>query len=86
MLNRTPTVSRTLRAGLPGWIAAILLALAAVAGAEDRVYPSPEAVQPLQPGSLVPAVRVESVAGERVDLAEQVQEHGALLVFYRGGW
>jgi len=63
-----------------------LLALAGAAGADDRVYPTPEAVQPLQPGASVPAVQVEKVSGEEIDLAERTREHGALLVFYRGGW
>jgi len=79
---RTQTLGRL---AIPG--AAALLLLAACAGeAGDRVYASPEAVQPLAPGSRVPAVRVASLSGEPVDLAEQVRDSGALLVFYRGGW
>lgn len=52
----------------------------------DRVYPSAEAVQPLAPGSRVPSVRVLTVEGAPVDLAERSRDSGALLVFYRGGW
>jgi hypothetical protein len=69
-----------------------MLALAAVclattsAWAGGRVYDSPEAVEPLAPGASVPSVRVETVRGEPVDLAERMREQGALLVFYRGGW
>ena len=65
----------------------MLLSLTAgAAHAEGRVYPSPDAVQPLQPGAQVPAVQIQAVAGEPVDLAGIVRDRGALLVFYRGGW
>jgi hypothetical protein len=50
------------------------------------VYPSPAAVQPLAPGASVPSVRVRTVDGAPVDLATAIRGHGALLVFYRGGW
>jgi hypothetical protein len=50
------------------------------------VYASPEAVQPLEIGSVVPSVEVRTVSGAAVDLASVVRESGALLVFYRGGW
>ena len=62
------------------------LVAAGVADGSDRVYPTPEAVQPLEPGSAVPSALVRSVAGDVVDLAVEVREAGALLVFYRGGW
>jgi len=54
--------------------------------AADRVYPRPEAVEPLAVGAQVPSVRVATVRGERVDLREAMGDRGALLVFYRGGW
>jgi len=53
---------------------------------ETDVHDSPHDVKPLQPGTRVPTVAVETVHGELVDLAELVRESGALLVFYRGGW
>ncbi len=59
---------------------------AAAAQAEGRVYASPEEVEPLAVGARVPSVQVTSVSGERIDLREVVRDHGALLVFYRGGW
>lgn len=63
------------------------LVLAGVARAEEgRVHPGAEAVQPLAPGRAVPSVRVRTVDGTPVDLAEAIRGHGALLVFYRGGW
>jgi hypothetical protein len=62
-----------------------LLATDAVPGG-GRVYPTPQAVEPLAPGAPVPSARVETVGGEAVDLVEVVRNHGALLVFYRGGW
>ncbi len=66
--------------------AAALLLAAAAAGADGRVYPAAASVEPLAPGARVPSVRVQTVLGEPVDLADLVREQGALLVFYRGGW
>lgn len=63
----------------------LLLAACGVASV-DRVYSSAEAVEPLAPGSRVPSVRVLTVEGAPVDLAERSRDSGALLVFYRGGW
>ncbi len=65
---------------------AVALLGAAAAQAEGRVYASPKEVEPLAAGARVPSVQVTSVSGERVDLREVVRDHGALLVFYRGGW
>jgi len=65
--------------------ASVLLATGSVQAA-DRVYPRPEAVEPLAPGAQVPSVRVETVRGEPVALLEVMRNHGATLVFYRGGW
>ena len=65
--------------------AAILLAAGSVQ-AESRVYPNPESVRPLEPGVQVPSASVKTVSGDSIDLAEALREHGALLVFYRGGW
>lgn len=66
--------------------ATALLLLGGAARAENPVHPTPAAVQPLAPGTRVPSVRVATVRGEPVDLAELVRERGALLVFFRGGW
>ncbi len=65
---------------------ATLLFVSTGAMAAGRVYPSPEAVEPLKPGSEVPPVTVRTVGGDSVDLSKTVQHTGALLVFYRGGW
>ena len=54
--------------------------------AEGRVYDDAASVEPLPPGSRVPAVRVRSVDSEPVELSRLVRDRGALLVFYRGGW
>ena len=67
------------------WIVAALIT-AGPAFAEGPVYSSAEAVRPLAAGARVPSARVESLDGDPVDLAEVVRNHGALLVFYRGGW
>jgi len=73
------------RAFLSGLSLALGL-LAGAAAAAQAVHPSPADTRPLQAGSKVPAVRVESLTGGTVDLAELTRESGALLVFYRGGW
>ena len=71
-------------------IAAVAAAAAGFAGGAQgdvtSVHSSAHAIQPLQPGSQVPTVAVETIGGELVDLAALVRESGALLVFYRGGW
>jgi hypothetical protein len=73
-------------ARLFSWATAVVLLATGVAGAGDRVYPTPDAVEPLAPGTRVPSARVETVGGDPVDLLEVVRNRGALLVFYRGGW
>lgn len=70
-----------LRMSLIAWI----LVASPVLG-EGNVYPNPESVQPLAPGSQVPSAQVWSVDEVGHDLAEIVKDQGALLVFYRGGW
>lgn len=72
------------RSPLVAAFGSLLLAAAALAG--GRVYPDPRSVEPLAAGQRVPSVSVERVGGDLVDLADLVREHGALLVFYRGGW
>jgi len=68
------------------WAMAMLLLVTGSVQAGDRVYPTPDAVEPLAPGTQVPSVRVETVRGDPVDLREVLRHRGALLVFYRGGW
>ena len=70
----------------PLFAAAALLLASSAALAGDRVYDAPDAVRPLATGSRVPSVRLKTVAGEPLDLAEAMRDRGALLVFYRGGW
>ena len=70
----------------PILLALVLVGTAGAAQGEGRVYPSPDAVQPLAVGAQAPPARVRTVAGEAVDLADLVRDAGALLVFYRGGW
>ena len=67
-------------------VLAVWLGVAGAASGEAPVYASPEAVKPLAPGSAVPSVEVQTVTGDSADLAAQVRDGGALLVFYRGGW
>jgi hypothetical protein len=73
-------------AGLFSWTAALVVLATGAARAGDRVYPTPEAVEPLAVGARVPSARVETVRGDPVDLLEVVRHRGALVVFYRGGW
>ena len=63
-----------------------LVGLASPLGAVNRVYPKADAVVPLGPGAAVPSVCVETLKGDRIDLTEVILNHGALIVFYRGGW
>jgi len=84
-------MKRSHRRLLPALLVGALTVIAtplftATAGAGAKVYDSPEAVKPLQPGARVPSVQVAPVRGEPIDLTERVREQGALLVFYRGGW
>ena len=68
------------------WAAVLALVCAGAVDAGDRVYPNAKAVKPLSAGAQVPSARIKTVAGDPVDLAHLVQDRGALLVFYRGGW
>ena len=68
------------------WLATATLLSAGIARAGDRIHPAPEAVEPLAAGTRVPSAEVQTLAGGTVNLAEIVRDHGALLVFYRGGW
>lgn len=80
MRSRTPALL-----AIPAAAVVLLLAACAVETV-DRVYGTADAVQPLAPGSQVPPVHVVTLRGEAIDLAKQLRDHGALLVFYRGGW
>jgi hypothetical protein len=73
-------------ARLACWLTAVMLISAGIVRAANRVHPAPEAVEPLAVGARVPSAEVQTLAGEKVELAEIVRSHGALLVFYRGGW
>lgn len=42
--------------------------------------------KPLEAGAIAPAVAVKDAAGEEVVVSGLAGEHGAVLVFYRGGW
>ena len=71
---------------LIAWTTAAALLAAGAILAEDRVYPTASAVEPLAPGTRVPSARLKTVSGDPVELREVVDKRGALLVFYRGGW
>lgn len=61
-------------------------AIATIASADTPVYPSAEAVRPLQTGSPIPDVTLATVKGQPFALARELRNHAAMLVFYRGGW
>ncbi len=67
-------------------LASLVLLPHSVLAGSGRVYPSAEAVKPLEPGARVPAAVVRTIDGQQVNLAKLVHDEGALLVFYRGGW
>ncbi len=54
--------------------------------AAEHVYATAEQVQPLAAGARIPVVSLTTVDGKPIDLARAMDERGALLVFYRGGW
>jgi hypothetical protein len=70
-------------------LAFVLLVLAPVVGANadhTKVHPDARSVEPLSVGTRVPNPSLRTVAGDAVDLDRVLQDGGALLVFYRGGW
>jgi len=73
-------------AGIVAGMLSLLASSGCEPGIRGRVYASAEDVQPLAAGERVPSVQVTGLDGDAVDLADLVREHGALLVFYRGGW
>jgi hypothetical protein len=68
-------------------LAALTLgAIATIAAADTPVYPSAEAVRPLEPGTPIPDVTLTTVKGRPFALARELRNQAAMLVFYRGGW
>lgn len=68
-------------------LAALTLgAIATIAAADTPVYPSAEAVRPLQAGTPIPDVTLTTVKGRPFALARELRNQAAMLVFYRGGW
>jgi len=63
-----------------------MLFVTSYAFADDLVYPTADAVEPLAVGAHVPRAPVKTLKGTDADLMEMVGDSGALLVFYRGGW
>ena len=67
-------------------VALHLTLVAGIGRAAGRVYPDPQSVEPLGVGARVPSAQILTIDGDEVDLADLVEDRGALLVFYRGGW
>ena len=81
------TVARMHRGSRRCAFAALTLgAIATIAAADTSVYPSAEAVRPLQPGTPIPEVTLTTVKGQPFALAHELRNQAAMLVFYRGGW
>ncbi len=64
--------------------AVALLLLASMAWAE--IYPDASQVQPLLPGSEIPAFKLMDVSGETITVDPGALEKPIVLTFYRGGW
>ena len=64
----------------------LFLALAANISLAATIPSSPKDVQPLEIGSAVPAVTVQTATGESVQLNTLTQGTPSVIVFYRGGW
>lgn len=76
----------TMRACTTVLVLVAAVVVSATSAADISVHEDAELTKPLQPGSAVPSACVKTVSGEPIDLASQLRENGALLVFYRGGW
>lgn len=68
----------------------ILLLSYAVAKNQDcprrRVYTSADDICPVLVGTKIPAVSLQDIDGNTVDLQKIITESPTVLVFYRGGW
>src|SRR5208337_4691992 len=53
---------------------------------QDSVFLSAEETKPLQAGSKVPAVELNTINGEIFNLREEIAKNPSILIFYRGGW
>ncbi len=65
-------------------LAVALLLIASAAGAE--IFPDANQVQPLLPGSEIPALKLMEVSGEAIIVDPGALEKPIVLTFYRGGW
>lgn len=63
-----------------------ICALIAIYSLHAEVPDSPNKVKPLEIGSSVPEVAVNTTAGESVQLEELTKGTPSVLIFYRGGW
>jgi peroxiredoxin len=64
----------------------ILLALVLAPLQTPGVAPSAEEAKPIQAGTQVPNVTVNTVTNKPVKLREAVAKKPAVVIFYRGGW
>lgn len=68
-------------------LATLLLLLAAwLPSAHAQIADSAQAVRPILVGSVVPAVELTELSGERTTLERVLDGKPTVLVFYRGGW
>jgi peroxiredoxin len=67
-------------------LTALFLALAVNLNLGATIPNSPNEVQPIEIGSAVPAVTVQTTKGEAVQLDALTQGNPSVIIFYRGGW
>jgi peroxiredoxin len=67
-------------------LTALFLALAVNVSFGAAIPSSPKEVQPLEIGSAVPAVAVQTTTGAAVQLNALTQGKPSVIIFYRGGW
>jgi peroxiredoxin len=67
-------------------LTALFLALAVNVSFGAAIPNSPKDVQPLEIGSAVPAVAVQTTTGAAVQLNALTQGKPSVIIFYRGGW
>lgn len=63
-----------------------LTSFLSLAAASEAISKDPESARPLGSGEEVPSVRLETVSGAPIKLAEHLRGQPTVLIFYRGGW
>ncbi|MEZ5015744.1 MAG: peroxiredoxin-like family protein [Flavipsychrobacter sp.] len=64
----------------------LLITLLSFSSANAQLAPAANKVCPLLIGAEIPAITLNDIKGNAVNIQELVKEQPAILVFYRGGW